>query len=95
MMRAVLATLMLALVTMPALGHDWYPSRCCGGGPRGDCAMLAKERVRETATGHLIDGRYHKSQSETERSPDGAYHACFPKHLNGRPGCFFAPPPGS
>lgn len=77
----------------PASAHDWYPAWCCRGTDEGgDCAPIAASRVQETPAGYVIGGKFIKSYRETQWSPDGRYHACFPKW--GGMSCFFAPAKG-
>jgi hypothetical protein len=90
-MRLAIAAL-LALCGTTALAHDFYSLRCCSG---IDCAPIESRRVQVVEGGFLVDGKHFKKQIETEVSPDGAYHACFPAHLRGALGCLYVPPMGS
>lgn len=90
---AGLAVLVVAL-PLPAAAHDWYPVQCCRGAEfGGDCDVLPASRVRVTPQGFIIDGKFTKTFSETQWSPDGLYHACFP--TPDRLVCFFAPQGGT
>jgi hypothetical protein len=94
---AFVAILALAVAAFfwPARAHDtgkgWsYPWECCAD---NDCAAIAADRVRPAPGGYIIDGKFHVAQAEVRHSPDGAYHACFPKPDVLK--CFWAPPSGS
>lgn len=81
-------------VVKPARAHEsmagWqYPWECCHD---KDCAEISKDRVRPTVGGYVIDGRFQILQSNVRTSPDGRYHACFPRPDDLK--CFFAPPMG-
>jgi hypothetical protein len=73
-----------------AHAHSWYPMECCSG---GDCAEIAPSRVKTSAAGYVIDGKFAVPYRDVRQSPDGRFHACFPTPEWLR--CFFAPPPGS
>lgn len=93
MIRLILAAMLCGAVTAQAhdTGKGWsYPWACCAD---HDCAEISESRVKPEAGGYLIDGRFHVPQAEVRFSPDGRYHACFPKPDNLK--CFFAPPSGS
>ncbi len=87
-MIRTLVVLALVLLIVPALAHSFYPQDCCSG---ADCAPLAASRVQITAAGYLIDGRETIPFPLAKWSPDEHYHACFPKAMQGRAGCFWAP----
>lgn len=78
-----------------ALAHfapkGWeYPWECCHD---HDCAEIADSRVHTSPSGYVVDEHFVIPQSEVRQSPDGKYHACFPRPDKLR--CFFAPPAGS
>jgi hypothetical protein len=81
------------LLVKPAGAHDagkgWvYPLECCAD---HDCAQIDSERVGSDASGYVVDGHFHVQYSQVRNSPDGNYHACFPKPDVLR--CLFVPPP--
>ena len=85
--------MLLAIFIVPSLAHEapsgWvYPPACCNN---GDCAPLDAKRIKETAEGFLIDGKYIVKRSDAKLSPDGIFHACFPWQNRG-PNCFWYPP---
>lgn len=70
-------------------GKGWsYPWECCSD---RDCEEISAARVRPMQGGYLVDGRFNVPQAEVRHSPDGRYHACFPKPDVLK--CFWAPPP--
>lgn len=88
MIRALVVLILLALI-VPALGHSWYPDPCCSD---RDCAPMDPKRVQVTPEGYRIDGgRDIVPFSKALWSPDEHYHGCFPKSMQGRVGCFWAP----
>lgn len=95
----VLVIVGLILATLfsvrPARAHEahkgWsYPWECCAN---NDCTQISADRVKTAPGGYLVDGRFHVAQKDVRVSPDGEYHACFPKPDVLK--CFWAPPPGS
>ncbi len=87
--------LAIALIAPYAKAHEapmgWaYPWECCAG---HDCDRISADRVRSEAGGYVVDGQFHVAQKDVRDSPDGEYHACFPKPDFLR--CFWAPPAGS
>lgn len=80
--------LALMFVSVPAIGHSFYPKDCCSD---SDCDVLASSRVQVTPAGYIIDGRETVPYSKALWSPDEHFHGCFPKALQGRVGCFWAP----
>lgn len=75
---------------MSARAHSFYPWECCAG---FDCSEISSDRVSVSAAGYVVDGKFTVPYGETRNSPDGQYHACFPKPDQLK--CFWAPPPGS
>ncbi len=72
-------------------GKGWsYPWECCAD---HDCTEISADRVKPTPGGYIVDGKFTVAQKDVRDSPDGRYHACFPKPDFMR--CFFAPPNGS
>lgn len=92
----ILLLLMAIAVFAPyAKAHDagkgWsYPWECCSD---RDCEQISETRVRPVQGGYLVDGKFHVPQAEVRHSPDGRFHACFPKPDVLK--CFWAPPSGS
>jgi len=91
----VLVLLIIVWGIGEAMAHDaamgWsYPWECCHD---HDCTEISADRVHTSPSGYVIDGHIVVPQSEVRQSPDGRYHACFPKPDKLR--CFFAPPTGS
>lgn len=99
---AILAGIIVVLIAGFTLASIWpvraheamagwqYPISCCAN---YDCAEIGPERVKEAAGGYLVDGQFHVPHSEVKHSPDGRYHACFPKPDFLK--CLFVPPNGS
>lgn len=67
-----------------------YPWECCHD---QDCAEISPDRVKPAPGGYLVDGKFHVEQKDVRHSPDGNYHACFPKPDFLK--CLFVPPNGS
>lgn len=98
-LRAGLAVAGFAIAMFFALivasaAHDaptgWtYPWECCSG---HDCGEIAADRVKLVASGYLVDGKHLVPHKDVKKSPDGAFHACFPTPDILR--CFWAPPLG-
>lgn len=91
-LAALLAFFAIFLLVNPAGAHEadkgWsYPWECCHD---KDCAEISGSRVKPVAGGYVIDGRFNIAQKDVRVSPDGRYHACFPKPDKMQ--CFFAPP---
>lgn len=82
--------LWLASLVVDVRAHSFYPADCCSG---TDCAPIAEARVRPAFAGYMIDGVHYVPMAQVKPSPDGEYHACFPKPETLR--CFWAPPQGS
>lgn len=83
-----LALVLLLALTVPVLGHGWYPRDCCSD---KDCSPLAVSRVKVTPAGFVIDGRETVPFNKALFSPDEHYHGCFPSSMMGKVGCFWAP----
>lgn len=86
MAKRILCFIGFLILAGQALAHSFYPVECCSG---YDCAPIAMSRVEVNSAGFLIDGIHSIPFKEVRRSPDGAYHACFPQPDKLR--CFFAP----
>ncbi len=87
MRRFALALAMLC-ASSSAFSHSWYDIYCCS---EGDCAPVATSRVKETASGYVLDGKPVEPE-KVRRSQDGQFHACFPRPDYLR--CFYAPDRG-
>lgn len=83
-MTRVLA-LLLAL-TVPAVGHSWYPAYCCHD---EDCRPVPCEDISETPDGFVYDGvKFAKSAEKP--SEDRRCHVCIYGKGSGRTGlCLF------
>lgn len=93
-MRAFLAAFLLCVFVISVMAHEaptgWtYPWECCSG---HDCGEIAADRVKLVASGYMIDGKHLVKHQDVKKSPDGAFHACFPTPDILR--CFWAPPLG-
>ena len=72
--------------TRGARSHDFYPTECCNG---QDCqALEGVNRVEETPTEFVVDGKLRFNKGFVKPSPDGRYHACI---RGGSIICFFVP----
>lgn len=78
----------LSLLILPAHGHSFYPWECCHD---RDCEAISSSRVEGVPGGYLIDGLHYVAERDARNSPDGQYHACFPK-ASTNPRCFWRPP---
>ncbi len=103
-----LVTASLLVIASETLAHDSWISRgalrngagewCCG---EGDCFVISKDRIMETANGYAILGQQAAGgatpvievipYSEAQPSQDGQFWRC--KRPDGSRRCFFAPPP--
>lgn len=96
MIRPFIIVMLVAFAGWAAMvnvwAHAWYPRDCCSG---TDCAPLASGRVQVTQQGYVVDGQHHVVYAKVLFSPDEQYHGCFPKPLQGKLGCFWAPRGGS
>lgn len=68
------ALIILVLLNLPAMAHEWYPWECCSD---NDCAPIPLSQTpKEEAGGFtLTDGR-HILYRELKASPDGQWHLC-------------------
>lgn len=85
----VFVFLCFVLVTS-AIAHSFYSPECCSD---RDCAPIDASRVRPAFAGYMVDGVHYVPMGQVKHSPDGQFHACFPKPDTLR--CLYAPPNGS
>lgn len=92
MMRRLCVVIAIAVCMAAAVraskAHEWYPWECCSG---IDCSEISESRVRVSPGGYMVDGEFLVPYAQAKSSPDGNYHACFPKA--GGLKCFWAPKP--
>jgi hypothetical protein len=89
----------LALFTVPAFAHSWYPYECCS---ERDCFPVPVHDVRVVPGGWTLSDGTMVRQDEARPSPDGRFHVCRSQDGKGalirmysKPACFWAPVLGS
>lgn len=104
--RTAFAASLLALSTLPAEAHDWYPHECCHG---QDCAVVESIRVIDPSMTTTADGQIMATMRVTTRhgtaivpsnfprreSKDNRMHACMRFSLEMKDMkliCLFMPP---
>lgn len=85
--RLIAAALMSGFFMSAAWPHSWYDPYCCSD---RDCAEIDSSRVKITANGYLVDGKFVVPYASARRSQNSKYHACFPTPRELR--CLYAPP---
>lgn len=94
-MRIFLTVIALALATVPASPHGWYPEICCNGSDEGgDCHPVPCDSITETRTGASWGG-IQFSREQIHPTQDKNCHVCVGHYSNPErdvPHCVFVQP---